>query len=342
MPDGQPRFADPKDSPHVLPLRAIPLETQSLKDAKLTKNARLESVIELFSDAQTGSGQIFTTQLEEFFDFSGSRQKDLEVVQALGELPSYDVYSLRAELRNLDIDVGESDDLRLSKEMESTVSSYMRSYIRPLICAIYGEEKTNGQSLEDVVRLMQDPDVETAQNNLRALADKLEMGLLAIPDFLARYGDVYLSLAYYNYCLDQIRPALIKLQEAFEEIRRNHKNRSDQALIKGCALIEDRLTGAETSTSRLLEVFRVETENMWKKVSSTRFKAMETMIQGYHKEIGGSVCALTVKVNCWELFMGEPRSRTTESFLMSEMLTGIERVPRGYISGSSLSLSPES
>ncbi|MDA0664514.1 MAG: hypothetical protein O3B08_16995 [Proteobacteria bacterium] len=44
------------DSLHILPLNQLPLKTPSLKRARLVKNVRLDSVIELFSDKDSGSG----------------------------------------------------------------------------------------------------------------------------------------------------------------------------------------------------------------------------------------------------------------------------------------------
>ena len=44
------KFNREKDSLYILPLSIIPLETPSLKRARLLKDARLNSVVELFHD----------------------------------------------------------------------------------------------------------------------------------------------------------------------------------------------------------------------------------------------------------------------------------------------------
>ena len=49
------RFQEDNDSLHILPLEIVPLRTKSLREARLVKNAHLESMVELFSDAQAGS-----------------------------------------------------------------------------------------------------------------------------------------------------------------------------------------------------------------------------------------------------------------------------------------------
>ncbi len=311
---------------HVLPLNIIPLETRALRSAKLTKNARLEGVVEIFSDQQTGSGQIYPSALNEFFDFSEDRKQDYEIVQALGELPSYDVYSLRIELRELGIDVDESQHLRLSKEMERELSGYMQTFTRPLINAVYGKEGAKGQSFSSIVGLLLDPNVKDARKNLMSLATRLEVELLAIPQFLMRYGDVYLSLAYYSFCMDQIRPTLQDFLSAVDVLLGDPKFRHDRKLMDTCKLVRGRLVAVEIGISKVMEIFRVHTENMWQSISAARFRTMEKLIHQYQKEIGASICALTVKMNGWAELKGKGQASTQASFILSDIVQGLDQL----------------
>ncbi len=61
-----------RDSLHTLPLSILPLETPSLARARLIKNVRLNSVIELFTDKDTGSGQIDIEDLPHQFNWDMS------------------------------------------------------------------------------------------------------------------------------------------------------------------------------------------------------------------------------------------------------------------------------
>ena len=45
-----------RDSLHILPLSMISLETRGLQRARMIKNSRLESVVELFEGEEIGSG----------------------------------------------------------------------------------------------------------------------------------------------------------------------------------------------------------------------------------------------------------------------------------------------
>ncbi|MCK4938868.1 MAG: hypothetical protein KAR80_01165, partial [Rhodospirillaceae bacterium] len=88
------------DSLHVLPLSIIPFESKMLNNARMVKNGRLESMVELFSDQQSGSGQMkISDAIKELQGRAGGSRKDVAILRKLGRLSSYDIYSLRVMLR---------------------------------------------------------------------------------------------------------------------------------------------------------------------------------------------------------------------------------------------------
>ena len=92
------------DSLFVLPLDIIPFQTEGLLRSKLIKNHHLLGVIELFSERETGSGQISVEDLHDHFHWKeGLAHPDLKILSKLAPLPSYDVYSLRRSMRQLGI-----------------------------------------------------------------------------------------------------------------------------------------------------------------------------------------------------------------------------------------------
>src|SRR3546814_7199879 len=62
-----------KDALHILPLAIVPLKTPGMRRQRLIKNARFETVLELFKDARDGSGQIDISGLDHFFDVNAPR-----------------------------------------------------------------------------------------------------------------------------------------------------------------------------------------------------------------------------------------------------------------------------
>ncbi len=115
-----------RDSLHILPLSILPLETSALNRARLIKNVRLKSVIELFKNKETGSGQIDIEDLPHQFNWNMSEPPaDMVMLRKVAMLPSYDVYSLRISLREMEIPINDHEALRLSDAMNKELTSYM-------------------------------------------------------------------------------------------------------------------------------------------------------------------------------------------------------------------------
>ncbi len=127
------------DSLFVLPLHILPFKTEALQRARLIKNHRLEGVIELFAERETGSGQINVDDLADHFQWKeGLAHPDLQILSQLAPLPSFDVYSLRRSMRDIGISIAEGSELQLSEEKNKELTTYMSSFTLPLIKQIYG------------------------------------------------------------------------------------------------------------------------------------------------------------------------------------------------------------
>jgi hypothetical protein len=316
-----------RDAIHVLPLSIIPLQTKTLQQARLVKNAKLQGTVELFSEGEAGSGQLLPDELVEFFDFPGERAADLEIVTALAALPSYDVYSLRLELRDLGINVQDYDQLKLSPNKAEELTEYMNTFTRPLIARIYGDTGESERSLDELIDLFLDPDKEAARKNLSDLAHALDIGLAEIPLFLERYADVYLSLAYYSATLDQIAKPLAQVTEVLDRIRKDTRYQRSQPITRACDRITRRIVVAKTNISHILDAFRARTQDMWDDISGPKFRTMEKVIMDYQRDIAGNLCALVVKMDAWERLTGKGSLGNCVQFVMSELAVGVESMP---------------
>lgn len=96
-------------------------------------------------------------------------------------MPSYDVYSLRRSLRGLGIEVNACKSLRLSENMQRSLTNYMTRFTRPLIHQVYGDADCHVQRFDDLVTLFRDPDPKKALAKLRQMADRLSIPLDYIP-----------------------------------------------------------------------------------------------------------------------------------------------------------------
>ena len=99
--------------------------------------------------------------------------------------------------------------------------------------------------------------------------------------------------------------------------------------METCRVVESSITNLLTAIGGRLETFERSTEDMWDNLSASKFKEVKNHIQSYHKVIGGSLCALTVKMDAWSYNfptqdVGGPTKRS--EFIMSEMKEGIEKL----------------
>ncbi|MDA1022824.1 MAG: hypothetical protein O2817_05710 [Proteobacteria bacterium] len=322
-----------RDSLHILPLSILPLETPALKRARLIKNVRLNSVIELFTDKDTGSGQIDVEDLPMEFNWSVTEPPaDLAMMRKIGNLPSYDVYSLRISLREMDIAVNDHDALKLSDTMNKELTSYMTDFTRPLILQIYGDdEDVKIDSFEDVIKLFRDPDMKKALEKIRIMSAKLNIKPEEIPRFMEDYGDIFLSLSYYRKCLDTIEPTISEFLDAMDELRDNYQFKTDQNLGKTMAEMESTINELMAAITGRFENFERGTKHMWDNISAERFRKVEELISGYHTTIGGVLCSLSVKMEAWSRLFpnksaGGPGKRA--EFIMSEMKQGMDKITK--------------
>ncbi len=323
-------FESDLDALHILPMGIIPFENRSLSRARLIKNARLQSMVEMFSDEDSGSGQMTVADAARHFrDNAHAPPTDITILRKLARLPSYDVYSLRVALREHDIPVNDVHELKLSKEKSQDLAGYMKDFSFPLIREIYGSGDVDIQDFDDLLQLFRNPDVKMARDKLDMMAKRLDIDLMELPRFLEDYGDIFLSLAYYKQCLDEISPITANFLDSLHKIRTNWELKSDQNLMKTCEMLEKTFTGLSAHLKRLFEEFDASTKNFWDDVSAERFRQVEALIESYHTTIGAVLCALSVKMSAWHnLFprdsVGGPVKRA--EFIMLEMRQGIEEV----------------
>ncbi len=318
------------DSLFILPLSIIPLQTPQLRTARLIKNVRLRSMVEIFRDQQTGSGQIDVEQLPIICGWPVDKlHPDLIILRKLVLLPSYDVYSLRISLRSHDIPVNDHEELCLSKEKAEELTRYMVMFTRPLMQLVYGDDAVEVQGYEDLLRLFRDPDVAKARERLDRLASSLNVPIMDVPRFLEDYGDTFMALSYYRHCLDRLEPYFSACLEALVPIRKHFQLMQDGNLMRTCAVVEDVINSVSASITGRLETFERRTLQMWNNITQEEFRTVKSLIERYHITIGAALCGLTVKMNAFARTFphtraGGPVKRA--DFMATEMIQGIDMI----------------
>ena len=318
------------DALHTVSLSIMPVKHPALKRARMIKSARLEPVVEMFKDTGAGSGQVDIEKLPHEFGWpTNPPDPDFLLMRKLALLPSYDVYSLRVLLRAEGIQVNDINALKLSPKKTAELAGYMKTFTRPLMLEIFGAEDVNVQSLDDLMSLFKDPDVERAKRRLYTMAGALGLNVTGIPTFLEDYGDIFLSLSYYRQCLDHITPIMSDFVDSLDEFGKSLQMRRNTSLMTTCTQLRSVFTNLLTVVTGRIETFDRQTKDMWKNISAERFRKVERMIKSYHTNLGGILCALTVKMDAWKYqfpnsMVGGPVRRA--DFIMTDMRHGLERL----------------
>lgn len=318
-----------RDELHILPLASIPLRTPGLQRARLIKNARLETALELFQDEGTGSGQVSPSKLSELFpSFKEEVEDDRPKINALSTLNSFDVYSLRVGLRQLNIDVNDTEYLRLSPDTEAALASYMQEFTKPLIQTVFGDTHSDLSSMNDLVGLFRDPDAKVALKNLRTMADKLDSPMHDIPGFLEDYGDIFLSLAYFRHKLDETARDVKAFMDWLQDIEQNSHLQKDRALMKMSKTTQAVLKQTTRNVNRRLLFLQKDLQGFWEDMSMEAFQEKKAQVVANHANVGGIICGLAVKMQQWRAKFptdtAGPNRRA--EFLKLEVRPGLEKI----------------
>ncbi|MBT6829990.1 MAG: hypothetical protein HOA58_10765 [Rhodospirillaceae bacterium] len=317
------------DSLHILPLSILPLSTTGLKQARLIKNLHFQSVIEIYKDEKSGSGQIAPDALKTHFRWESAEDfEDQRLIEHLARLNSYDVYSLRIELRRAGIELEEVDALKLSEAKQAELTEYMRVFTSPLLAQVYGDSDASIENFDQLIGMFSNPDKDSAIRNLRTLAKKLEIDIMAVPEFLEEYADIFLSLAYYKNCLDDLIPKIGRFIEVMDDLEGNFHMRRDPILMNVCGFLRERLNDVTASLTGRFESFDRHSKDMWNNLNGESFRRVRKMIESHHTTVGGVLCGLSLKMDAWEREVGwkndSPIKRS--EFIATQMRSGINRI----------------
>ena len=261
-----------------------------MQRARLIKNVRLDSVVELFHGADTGSGQVAITALGTVFNWPDDEEHpDLALVSSVCQLHSYDVYTLRIQLRTLGIDVENQAAMKLSKEKSAELTVYMKNFTMPLIKQIFGNTGSDIEDVGQLIAMFAPPDKGEALENLKLMADKLKIGLEDVPKFLEDYGDVFMSLAYYKGCLDTLIPQVLLYTESTQELKDNLQMRNDRRLMRSVDSVNEQLSDITASITGRFESFERNSQSMWEDITAESFAKIKKMIESHHITVGGVV-----------------------------------------------------
>jgi len=315
-----------KDAIDTLPLSSIPLTSKALKNAKLIKNTRLETTIELYSDTLTGSLQINPDAISDFME---ATPHDQEIINSLASLHSFDVYTLRSNLKKLGVEVRDADALELSDDIKEKLSVYNLEFIRPLIDRIFGKDRDDLNSREGLQKILRDTDAARVRENLRIISEKTGLPLAEIPKFLEEYSSVFLSVAYYRYSFFTVGPDISRFQSWIHDVKAQRDVASSPKTLAQCKQVEESMQYLFHSLRERMAQFHSSFETFWNNINRESFLQMRKQIEENHKSMGAVLCGFVVKMSAWKKefpdnTIGGPATRL--KFILTELEPGMAKL----------------
>lgn len=325
--------ATARDALHIVPLGLLPLETPALGMGRLVKTATLGSQVDL----SVGQAQGPLVSLDDVPDVLGITSKgiarDLKTLAAVSRIASFDVYSLRIELRSLGIAVESMEQLRLSPGKKQELSVRMGSFVRPLLEQVFG---AGPNDMADLDRLMTTVDRAAVMDNLRSLGSRVGLPLAEVPVFLESYADIFTSVAYFHSCNDGLRANLADFTAWIGGLDRSGALSADPAAARMVADVVQGILGLTRHLDNCFASLDRRCQMFWDTLEAERFQDAFAMIEAHHTALGAILCGLAVKMAAWQQAFptaeGTPAERLT--WLRETMQPGL----RGLGETASLSM----
>ena len=317
-----------------LPLSVIPLKSNSLKNAKLLKNSRMETVVELYNDPVAGSLQVpadenLNTSLG--LQNSETAAYDTQIIQQLSQMNSFDIFSMRHSLHKIGLDLNlDNEVFQLSPAMKKELQKYAHTFTAPLLRKVYGLDAQNMEDFDgDLNKLFQNPDKDVVRRNLTNMAKTTGMPLTEIPDFIQNYSDIYQSVAYYRYTYDAVVQDAERFLVWINKLVQNRDVASMPQTMKICTLMERDMRFILGSLKERFDLFRRSFQLFWQDINANSFEELKRDVSENYNLIGAVLCAVVVKIDHWaEAFpnndIGSPTRRA--KFVMTDLAPGVARV----------------
>jgi hypothetical protein len=321
--DGKGADSD-RDSVDKLPLSVIPLSSSSLRKSRLVKNTRLETMVELHNDPVSGSLQIRPEDIPT--TFPGTSKADQEMIAKLASLNSYDVYSLRASLKSLGIEV-DASALALSAEMQAKLDRYSLEFTRPLILNIFGDGGL--KDIKGMQRIFHEPDVAAVQDRLKVMSQKIGIPVHELPEFLLKYRDLFLSTLYYRENFETMVPEINRFWLWLADLKTEREVAASAGAMASCRKVMGSLRFLFISTRERLTQFRSAFDSFWTDMTNESFKRLTREIEDNHVAMGAVLCGLSVKIRDWSKVFPDDRAAGPASrvhYVISQLEPGLEKL----------------
>lgn len=305
------------------------MRSPGLKKLRLIKNVRMETRIELYRESGMGSGQVAIDELPDFVAATEDlTHHDIPMLEKIGELQSFDPYSLRRGLRAANVDIHDMSAFTLSDAKKRELQPHMRNLTRPLVQYVFGANEIELNDPAAIREILQNAEGIGVRMRLERLAASLRTSTEDLPNMLEDYGDVFLSLGYYRQHLSELAPRIGMLQDWIDDARQPVHIGGDP--VTGPALKKTvRVLGAlSQSLQTRFANFEGKTQIRWERVTVSTFNQVRKLITDHQESLAAVLCGLVVKIYEWEnSFPGAGGSfERRAEFIMTDLRSGLDRL----------------
>ena len=298
-----------------LSLDRLPVVHPTLRKARIVKNGRLKSVIELYRDRSAGSGHYEVSDLPATLGVS-SAHPDILLLRWIALLPAFDVAGVRLLLR--DVGVLADGDLPLPHD------AAIQRYIEPVLRAGGGEDGA----------LLSRAELETAladPNGVgREIMTRLMQRVGLRPDETVRFVrdaiDTYAAFGLYAHALEWQRKRIAQLLASIRSLAAETQARKDRALLTGLADIAATFPELLSSGERRVSAAEKVIATSWSKTLGAPLRAHQRQIREVQVLVGYVLAGLDAKLNAWQVaFPSETPGSVSRraNFLCHEMTQGL-------------------
>lgn len=276
-----------------------------------------------------GSGQVEIDDLSDYMTATEDLlHHDLPMLKSVGEMASFDPYSLRRGLRAAGIEIENLQNFTLSEAKKRELQPHMRKLTRPLVQHVFGVDNleiTDPEIIRD--RLRQADGAEVLQR-LSDMAASLHTTRDDLPDLLEDYGDVFLALGFYKEHLAAIAPRIGALQHWIQEAHRVPHIARDPMVGPALQNTERVLGALHQSLQRRFKNFQGKATIRWDRVTVGNFNDVRELILDHQESLAEVLCGLTVKVFEWESRFpgGGGTFERRADFVLSDIRAGLDRL----------------
>ena len=300
------RRDDYASSLHRLPLASLPVTHPVLRKSQMVKNAKFESVVELYQDKKAGSGQYYVDAVATMLGIGHADGLDLGILKNIALLPTFDIFSVRLLLRDMGItaETGQT----LPREVGAAVEAQMRKFTIPLLRYVYDGANHEAADLPQLLVLFRDPDVKRAEAHLRRLAEKIKIPVLQVPRFLEDYSDTFLAISLYHHTFDNIKPSVDQFLESVEQLKAHFPR--DQVVLLALARVRADFSHIMKSTARRLNASEQLVSLLWGETVNAPLETLQPRIREFQFLLGYLLCGIAVKMAAWQTAFPSARSGT--------------------------------